>query len=277
MQKKLESYIYESEPSTIKGYPPRFANQKRIQDCLKNLCETWVEYLQHYTERTNDLFGKTECAWSSTERAIVSTLAASIMREFRSSIVLEESRVLKPGNVASDRGRCDLWASIPELTSDVPIFNFYLEAKKSRQPKSYEALKPHLLSKYGISKLFRDFKKGHLKKLTDRSPFRNDRDRKHEHYVIGLLVTPLASKERDINGIKEKLVSVFENSHKLFVRPEEAGMDFLNDRRHIARYPTVALILVDPNDKHPGMIASFTVLASTNRLLASGTAKPKSK
>lgn len=278
MHMKLEHDFYLSEPSTIKGYPPRFANQRSVQRCLKTLCTSWVEYLQHYTDRTYVLFGGSECPWDSTERGIVSALAAAIMRNLPGSIVVEESRVLKPGKERdqrakkpNDRGQCDLWASIPKLASDVPSFNFYLEAKKSLKPKSINGLGTHLLSKYGISKLFRDFKKGHRKRLTDRSPYRNDKKRKHEHYTIGLLITPLAPKERDINGIKETLGRVFENSHKLFVRPEETGSDFRNDRRHIARYPTVALILLDPRRKHSGMIASFTVLGSTNSLLASAS------
>jgi hypothetical protein len=265
-------------------YAPRFSNPKSVQNCLNILCETWVEYLQHYTERAYELFKTSEYPWESTERAIVSTLAAAIMRKLHGSIVIEESRVIKPGEKmvegakkTSDRGRCDLWASVPSLTPDVPLFNFYLEAKKSLRPKSSKALDTHLLSKYGISKLFRDFMKSNPKSLTQRSAYRNDKGRKHEHYIIGLLVTPIAPGERDINKIKEILKRVFESSHKLYVRTEETRTDFHNDRRHMARYPTVALILFGPNGERPGMIASFTVLGSTNSLSASGAAKQKSK
>ena len=273
MHMKLEHGVYQSKRSLKEGYPSRFWNPESIQLCLERLCETWVEYLEHYTERAYELFQKPECPWVSTERAIVSTLAAAIMRKMRDAIVIEESRVLKPGNTASDRGRCDLWASVPTLTSDIPLFNFYLEAKKSRQPKSSEALEKHLLSEYGISKLFRDFMKGDPNRLTQRSAYRNDKERKHEHYVVGLLVTPLAPGKADIKEIKEILERVFEKLHKLYVQPEKKGARFRDDWRHMARYPTVALILSDPNGVHPGMIASFTVLGSTNSLSASGAAK----
>jgi hypothetical protein len=281
---KLEYDFYMSEPSLIERYAPRFSNPESVQLCLKVLCKTWVGYLQHYTERAYELFGRSECPWESTERAIVSTLAAAIMRKLPGSIVIEESRVLKPGKERdqsakkpNDLGRCDLWASVPKLTSDVPYFNFYLEAKKSLRPKNAKGLEEHLLSKYGISKLFRDFMKGHPRRLTQRSAYRNDKERKHEHYIVGLLVTPLAPGVGDFKEMKKILGRVFENSHKLYVRTDEAGADFRNDRRHMARYPTVALILFDPNGGRPGMIASFTVMGSTNSLSASGSAKQKSK
>jgi hypothetical protein len=119
--------------------------------------------------------------------------------------------------------------------------------------------------------------KSNPKSLTQRSAYRNDKERKHEHFIIGLLVTPLSPGEGDIEEIKKILGRVFENSHKLYVRAEETGADFRNDRRHIARYPTVALILLDRNGVHPGAIASFTVLGSTNSPSASGAAKQKSK
>ena len=269
MHMKLVYEFYESKPSPKPRYAFRFSNSESVQDCLKILCETWVEYLQHYTERAHDLFHRSECPWESTERAIVSTLAAAIMRKFPGAIVIEESRVLKPGkmteqnaNKASDRGRCDLWASVPELRPDVPLFNFYLEAKKSLKPKIIKGLEKHLLSKYGISKLFRDFMKSSPESLTQRGPYRNDKERKHEHYNIGLLVTPLAAGEKDIKEIKSILEHVFENLRALYVGTAKT------DRRHMARYPTVALILSDPNGERPGMIASFTVLASTNSLAA---------
>jgi hypothetical protein len=281
---KLENDFYQSKPSRIERYAPRFSNPKSIQLCLKILCKTWVEYLQLYTERTHGLFERSECPWESTERAIVSTLAAAIMRKLPGSIVIEESRVLKPGknaeqsaDKASDRGRCDLWASVPELTPDVPLFNFYLEAKKSLRPKSSKALEKHLLSKYGISKLFRDLMKSNPKSLTQRSAYRNDQGRKHEHYIIGLLVTPLAPVGGDVEEIKRIMERVFESRHKLYVRTKKTGAGFLDDQRHMARYPTVALILFDPNGEHPGAIASFTVLGSTNSLSARGAAKQKIK
>lgn len=284
MHYKIEHDTYKSEPSPLERYAPRFANPESIQLCLKFLCEAWAEYLQHYTERAYDLFGRSECPWKGTERAIVSTLAAAIMRKLPGSIVIEESRVLKPGKQRdqsakkpNDLGRCDLWASVPKLPSDGHFFNFYLEAKKSLRPKSTKGLEKHLLSKYGISKLFRDFMKGHPKRLTQRSAYRNDKERKHEHFIIGLMITPLAPVGADFKEIKKILRRVFENSHKLYVRTGKTGADFRNDRRHMARYPTVALILRDPNGEHPGTIASFTVLGSTNSLSASRTAKQKSK
>lgn len=284
MHMKLVYDVYESKPSDIERYAPRFSNPKSVQDSLKILCEKWVEYLQHYTERAYELFKKSECPWDSTERAIVSTLAAAIMRKFPDSIVIEESRVHKPGKQteqsatkASDRGRCDLWASVPKLTSDASPFNFYLEAKKSLRPKSSKVLERHLLSKYGISKLFRDFMKSDPKSLTQRSAYRKDKGREHEHYIVGLLVTPLAPGEGDTEEIKKLLGRVFESSHRLYVRTDKTAADFRNDRRHMARYPTVALILIDPSGECPGMIASFTVLGSTKSLSASGSAKQKSR
>ena len=282
IQMKLEHRIYVSKPSAIAGYGPRFANQRSIQCCLGKICKKWFEYLEHYAEQTQDLFGKSECPWKEMEPAIVSTLAAAIMRKLPDSIVIEELRVVKPGKERkqsaknkNDIGRCDLWASIPRLVSDISL-NFYLEAKKSYRPKNSKELEKHLSSKNGISKVFRDFMKGHRKRLTDRSPYRNDKDRKHDHYFIGLLVTPLAPEMRDIDEIKEILEHIFEKRRNIYVQKEKTGEGYRNDRRRMARYPTVALIFLGPNGE-PGMIASFTVLGSTNSLSASGAAKQNSK
>lgn len=284
MHMELKYDFYESEPSTRERYPSRFANPQSIQACLRTIGEAWAAYLNHYTERTSKLFHKSECPWTSTERAIVSTISAAIMRKMPDSIVIEESRVPKLGKTSepgskqtSGRGRYDLWASVPNLTPDVPFFNFYLEAKKSLRPKNAKSLEKHLSGGYGISKLFRDLVKRSPEVLTQRSAYRNDKNRKHEHYVIGLLVTPLAPAEGDIEKIKMTLKSVFEKLQKIDLRAKKAGISFRNDSRHMARYPTVAVILVDREGKQPGTIASFTVLGSTNALSASGATKQKKK
>ena len=105
MHMKLEHDVYRSKQSPKERYAPRFSNHESVQFCIGKLCETWVEYLQHYTERAYELFKKPECPWESTERAIVSTLAAAIMRNLPGSIVIEESRVLKPGKEMEQSAR----------------------------------------------------------------------------------------------------------------------------------------------------------------------------
>ena len=210
----FKHHIYRSKPSKTERYAPRFGNPYWIQDRLKRICEAWAGYLQNYTDRTAELFGNAECPWESTERGIVSTLSAAITRSFPGSIVHEESRVLKPGQEAvktakkkSNLGRCDLWASIPDLTPRLPPFNFYLEAKKSLRPKDSAGLEKHLTGKYGISKIFRDYMVSNPRSLSQRSAFRHDEKRKHEHFTIGLLVTPLRPGEGEMKATQKFLAA----------------------------------------------------------------------
>ena len=60
MHMKLEHHIYKSEPSPKERYASRFSNPELVQSCIEILCKTWVNYLQHYTERAYDLFNRPE-------------------------------------------------------------------------------------------------------------------------------------------------------------------------------------------------------------------------
>jgi len=240
------------------------------------VCKKWKGYLESYLTKTERLFGESEYPWEGTERELVSTLSASITRGFPGSIVLGEGRVTKPGqatnlrsNKKTDSGFCDLWFSIPETANGKPVFSAYLEAKKTANPKGLRTLQRHLAGKYGISKLFKDYLKSSSRGLlAQRSAYGNSR--KHEHYVIGLLIVPLSNGKGEPEEIDSILQSTFEKGHKLFLRPNEGGLHV--DRRRMARYPTVSLI-VTPTDERSGMLASFTVLGSTKKLSASWKGK----
>jgi hypothetical protein len=268
---KLEHSIYSSLPASNTKGGPRFASQEDIQTQLSGICENWKEYLQIYVDRTGRLFQEPERPWENTERAIVSTLSAAITRYYPNSIVLEESRVRKPGNnsqgEANDHqswGRCDLWVSIQQAKMETSSFSFYLEAKTSHQTRSVEGLSKFLRGRYGIGKMFRDYIKSNKNRRVDqRSSYR--KERKHEHYVIGLLVVPLDVHAIDFDEVKVGLNKAFENWLRIDLRKSARGPDKGLGRR-MKRYPTVALILRDQDKKYPGMVASFTVLGATAHL-----------
>jgi hypothetical protein len=142
-------------------------------------------------------------------------------------------------------------------------------AEELRGPEKY------LAGKYGVSKIFRDFMTSDPGILSQRSAYRGSELRKHEHYIIGLLITPLEPGEWEAAEIKSILERTFERNQKLYLRAGETGSGFRNDRRHMARYSTVALTVFDPGVEHPGMVASFTVLGSTRKLSASWAANRK--
>lgn len=263
----LEYQIFKSDFEEDGRYRSRFAKPAVIQSHLKNICLAWKNYLQFHVARTANLFKESELPWLNTERAIVSSLAASIVRAFPNSVILEECRVVKPGrdgNLAAlkskDWGRCDLWTSIED--SAAGDFSFYLEAKKSFHCWNADNLRDFLLGWYGLGKLFRDYLKGHPQTLTQRSPYQEAR--RHPHYVIGMLVTPLEKTESDYGDIHKILKDVFEKTHDLPTAETMAEWK----RRHMARYPTVAMTVTDSAHRQPGFIASFTVLGASRELVA---------
>jgi len=267
---KLNWKIFKSNVPQAGSHAPRFANHEVIQLHLEQICKAWAKYLQQYVQRTGEkeLFGKPELPWMNTERAIVSSLSSSIIRKYPDSIVLEESRVPKPGRSqdvlakkARDWGRCDLWVAIGK--DKTGPFNFYLEAKVSPHNWNTANLKEHL-SSYGLSKIFRDYMKSHPATLAQRSPYR--KQRKHEHYIIGMYLTRLEFKKEEVSDVKETLQEIFGKIQRLDVGGNANNSDRIIKQRQMARYPTVALILNDESGINPGFVASFTVLGATKKL-----------
>lgn len=114
-----------------------------------------MRYLQDYVDQTTKLFEAPELPWKGNERALVSSLAAAIIRGFPSSLAVEEGRVPRTGKVS--RGRGDLWSTIPARNGS--RFSFYLEAKRSDRSKKPEALLAYLRGHDGVSALYRDYAK----------------------------------------------------------------------------------------------------------------------
>jgi len=201
---KLRTYFFQTEKSKDPKYGPFFHSQEKIQSSLHKICNAWVTHLQCHIEQTNILFQSPEHPWEDVERAIVSTLAAAIIRSFSHSLVLEECRVEKPGsksnqnsNKSSNSGRCDLWATIPELKVCGEDFSFYLEAKKSDKPKTAVQLSHYLNTDRGVSRLFNDYLKSNPGKIRKLIPYSKLKSRKHEHYVMSMLVMPLKRTDSD--------------------------------------------------------------------------------
>jgi hypothetical protein len=261
---KLAQHMFKSDAPADPEHRCHFGDKAAIQTSLSEVCDVWVAYLQDYVDRTESLFGHPELPWENTERAIVSTLSTAIARGFKKSSVIEEHRVTKFGK----HGRCDLWASIPECVCAGSPFSFYLEAKKSVTPKSTGTLKEYLKGHYGISKLFRDYLKSHSNRIAKLSAYSKiPKGRKHDHYVIGLLITQLEAGQEYDQSIDEALIAVFQKWLRVRLKPNRAGESSDRSRR-MGRFPTVALTLIPDDPKSTGMIASFTVFGATRQLLA---------
>jgi len=278
---KVEAQTYRSVMADPSGYGPFFQDQDAIQGSLEGVCKAWATYLQFHRDRTSILFGKQELPWEMIERAIVSTLSAAIIREFPLSVVLEEFVVprQKPGldqgsEGNGSKGRCDLWASIPELKVGARDFSFYLEAKRVRMPKTTANLGHYLNTDRGLSRLINDYLKARGEKIRKLSPYRNLKSRVHEHYVIGMMVIPLKHSDGDpkgaalFNEIKEILDTTFGTRRPVFVKGQP-GAESSKRYRRMGRFPTVALVL-PPDQKQTGMVATLTVFGSTSKFL-SGT------
>lgn len=269
--------IWHSTSAEGEKYGPRFKNQSEIQNCLTEVSKAWLTYLEDYVTGTGELFKKPEIPWDRNEQVIVSTLAGAISRCFRESLVIEEFPVSKPSNQRlekkTDRGRCDLWASIPELKVGNQQFSFYLEAKKAITAKTPPMASAYLKTDRGIGRIFRDYLKsvaGKSGKIRTLSPYRNLENRKKlNHFVVGMLVTPLklrvpnSEDEFPLGEILEILKDNFDGRVKLKGISEGEGA--IRARR-LKRHPSVVLI-VFPTNRSTGMIASFTVLAATREFL----------
>jgi hypothetical protein len=137
---KLLHEIFISERPEKHGARPRFDEHRRIQFALKRICESWHDYLSRYVKQTARLFNNTpELPWTKKERAVVSTFSAAIAQAYPKSILIEELPITKKGN-SSLHGRCDAWASIPEIQVSGKPFSFYLEAKIFQKSKSIKNL-----------------------------------------------------------------------------------------------------------------------------------------
>jgi hypothetical protein len=259
--KLYRSRVFKSAVPLDTGRPSHFVAPEVIQAALKNVCDAWVNYLQDYVDQTNNLFGKPVLPWKGTERAMVSSLAASVTRSFPNSLVVEEGRVTR----RVSKGRSDLWASIPRPTRAANRFSFYLEAKKSGRSIRTKALLAFLRSPMGVSLLYGDYGKSHRHPLSKLSPYARLRNREHQHYVICMLVTRLKAAPTDIPEITAILHQVFENKQLITLRNSGEGK-LQKRRRGLERLPTVAVVVL-PDDGQSGMIASFTAFGSTSELL----------
>ncbi len=267
---RIKPHIFKSTIPPDGPHGPHFARSKRIQKQLETICLHWSEYLCTYIETTSPLFGNPEIPWQNTERAIISTLAASIIRNSPGSIALEEARVAKPGqkqndaaNKAGNSGRCDLWINIPCEKSKA--FTFYLEAKKVKRGKSAAGLLHFLHGRNGVSRIFRDYMKYHPGVLTKRSASQPKRD--HSHYVIGMYVIPVDKAVTDFKEIEKVLHKAFETRRELKMG-SSSRQSAKSKYRNMKRYPTVALCVIGDSltDKQDGFIATFTILGATRDL-----------
>jgi len=263
----LQSSIFKSAPHSDPEYGPWFKGHSSIQSSLAAICQSWATYLKAYAKETERLFGEPELPWMLKEGPVVSTLLASISRRYRNSVSVLELPVKKRGLVkAGNRtghGLCDAWISVPELRKFGGDFNLYLEAKILRELNSTQRLRGHLSGKYGIDKLFCDYQTSSGKRIRLTSPYTRKSGRVHDHFVVGLMVVPIHAASADLPAIKKQLAEVFGQRKRIQVRNANARVT-----RRLPQFPTVALILVDQDGRHPGMIASFTVLGSTSELLA---------
>jgi hypothetical protein len=256
--------IFKSAVPVDTSHPSHFVAPEMIQSSLKKVCLAWVDYLQDFVDQTTKLFEAPELPWLCNERAMVSSLAAAIIRHFPNSIVVEECRV--PRVRKAPWGRCDLWASIPDRSHAGGRFNFYLEAKKSNFEITPDTLLDFLKSRWGMGRLIRTYTKNHAKPRSRLSAYIDLTGRVHEHYVIGMLVTRLTAGKNVSATVRRNLHQFFENRQTIEVRWKRINGVITRGKRNLGRFPT-AVVAVLPDDGNPGMLAIFTVFGSTRELL----------
>lgn len=252
--------VFKSAVPDDMRHPSYFRAPKKIQSSLEKVCDAWGSYLRDYVDQTAKLFKTPERPWTCAERPMISSLAAAITRQFENSLAVEECRVPKAG--ISGRGSCDLWVSIPDRSHAGGRFNFYLEAKKSKSERAPDEMSAFLGSRWGVSRLIRDFKKK-KKRKSPLSPYTNLPDRKHQHYVIGMLVTPLKAGKNDSPTIERTLREFFQNGQTI----QLSWKGKKKVKRDLGRWPCVAVAFL-PDDGQSGMLAIFTALGSSRELLA---------
>ena len=242
----------------------RFKNHHELQAKLIEICNNWFEYLVLYRNNSQLLYNN-KMPWEHSERALVSTLAASIARSCQQAMILEELPVSKykyttsmnnHNEKESYNGRCDLWVTNLISEKDKEPFTFFLEAKWFGTPRRINE-NAKLISNKGIGMVFKDFAKIQTDgKITQISKFKSS----VHHYAISMLTVPVLlsgkNAEEDLAEIKDMLGGIFNNekAHKFKTTKKEEKNKILN------RYPTVGLI-INPTEKHPGMITILTVLA----------------
>ena len=215
---------------------------------LSKLADSWHKYLTHYLETTKDLFGNAELPWGKNERVLVSSLAAAIVLCNKKAIIAEELPVEKYSD-ATEHGRCDLWAHIP--SEDDRTFNFYMEAKRFRKERKVDEIKDRLSGQYGIERMLYDYAKNRNGKCHQRSAYRDDPKRDHQHCVIGLICMPLIGIRPDN----------FDEIEKSFQAAYGMRYETPNEQhRLIQRYPTFGFVFAANNEAGDAMLIGMTIL-----------------
>ncbi len=230
---------------------PRFEEDEHLRERLNELCKNWKKYLLQHLSSTHKLFGSPEFPWKMNERVLVSTFAASIMRSSKQALISEELPVPKKITLSTN-GRCDLWAHIPVKDESEP-FSFYLEAKKFRKDRRIDEIDKALTGKYGIQRMFSDYVKSHgTERIYQKSSYSNLINRRHTHYVIGMIGLPIIGGEKADKDVHEKF-NVF--SKKQFAVDGKV--------RRMSRYPTAGLYVHHPEFPSNALLATLTVLGSS--------------
>ena len=248
--------IFESENPEQFNQSPRFQDHERVQRALRGVCEAWRNYLANYVKQTTKEFhGTPKLPWEEKERALVSTLMAAVARSYKKAAVISELPVAKKGT-RTKTSWCDAWGTIPEIRLCGHSFSFYLEAKISLKPKPVQTLAKRLAGNYGIAKMFRDYEKNSGQRLRQKSPFVREKNRKHEHYSIAMLMIPIYANKTDLGSMRRVLEDAFTRKMKFQLKYKRIS-------RTMSKYPTVGLIALGDGPNQPSMITSLTVLGCT--------------
>lgn len=224
----------------------RFKNFDRITEQLENIGSNWADYLKQHLLVTEKLFGEPELPWNKNERVIVSTLAASIMRSNENALIAEELPVEKQSSLING-ARCDLWAHIPSKNTE-EFFNFYMEAKKLRKEIPIEKIQEILEGDLGIERMFLDNAKSRDGIINLKSAY--TKERKHPHYVIGMIVIPMHG-EIGSNNIEKIFSDVYCQSHRI-----------QESTRNMKKFPSIGIYLSEKkgNEVTSSMFASLSII-----------------
>lgn len=230
-----------------------YEEHDELCNLLEAICKNWAKELISYQNITKELFGESEIAWLQNERVVVGSLASSITRFNKGSLVVEELPIIK--NNVSEKGRCDLWAHIPTNNPENE-FNFYMEAKKLKKQRTLKTLKNTLIGPLGILRMFEDYIKttGSLHRKSTISK----KERKHNHYVIGMTCIPF----KDIDANKNNLQAIFDEVFTKRIKLNE------EKNKNLQNYTSIAMYL-ESEDKEHAMFTVFTIFGRSIRKIQS--------
>lgn len=288
---RLFDNFKEQKTETEGKFTPK--NEKLFKDHMPKILKSWGAYLRTYADKSEAMFGAPEYPWKKfDEPTWVSSLTVAIARKYRKAILVEELPVIKRSSregelinqkgKKTDFGNADLWCCLDhDVGAKENIFSFYLEAKfasfsrrqitgaiENHKPIKLENIQKQIASNTTqdsiLSRVFRDYQKSAGKQATQRnftttSPHKNEKNRKHAHVFLTLLIKPVFWDKSEEWKKQINFSDIFANG-KVRVQHKKSTSDTI-PQRNLYKFPSTGIIMRDKDGY--GFIALILMLGET--------------